>query len=138
MTPHFHPAGGFMAAISYGWSGDPFLGFVSAAALLAEVPLPLLLANVPYTGISVSAPVTTAHLACTWAAVCLLCAHVFVVAASFLVEWPRLPIDPSTVAGAMCCAEKLVLSSTPRLGGGRGVYRGGAATLGRSSTPSLL
>lgn len=36
-----------------------------------------------------------------WLAVTILSTMILVLLGSFLVKWPELPIDPSTIAGAM-------------------------------------
>ncbi|KAK4201020.1 hypothetical protein QBC40DRAFT_64301 [Triangularia verruculosa] len=73
-----------------------FLIIVAATAILAEF-LPILLNNVPFR-------VTQTFIAsrvCTWLAVAIMSTMWIVVAASFFVKWPHMPVDPSTVAGAM-------------------------------------
>jgi hypothetical protein len=59
--------------------------------------LPALLANVPYNVIQTGA----LSIACTWVAVVIICIMFMVVVWSFLVSWPNMAIDPSTIAGAM-------------------------------------
>lgn len=89
---------------------DLYLGAVSGTAILSEF-LPALLNNVPYRVIQTY----LAHVVCTWIAVGVLSIMVLVVLASFFVDWPDLPIDPSTILGATFYAYSL-----QPLPGGRG------------------
>lgn len=92
MTPPTNVfSGAWLALAGCGRGGRPrdaYLGAVAAAGIFAEL-LPLLLSNVPFDD------------ACTWISVATLCAMLLVVVASFVVRWPYLPVDPTTVAGAM-------------------------------------
>ena len=73
-----------------------FLAVVAATAILSEF-MPILLNNVPFR----ITQTWVVHLVCTWLSVGILCIMWLVVAASFFVRWPHLPVDPATVAGAM-------------------------------------
>lgn len=81
---------------------DLYLGAVSATAIMSEF-LPALLNNVPYRVVQTY----LAHVVCTWMAVGVLSIMVLVVLASFFVDWPDLPIDPSTIVGAAFYAYSL-------------------------------
>ncbi|KAK4663183.1 hypothetical protein QC763_606380 [Podospora pseudopauciseta] len=73
-----------------------FLIVVAFVAILSEF-LPILLNNVPFR-------VTQTWIAsrvCTWLAVAIMAIMWIVVAASFFIKWPHMPVDPSTIAGAM-------------------------------------
>jgi len=73
-----------------------YLSLVAVAAVLAEF-MPILLNNVPFR---VTQTFIT-HEVCTWLAVSILLYMLLVVLGSFLVKWPNMPADPSTIAGAM-------------------------------------
>jgi hypothetical protein len=75
---------------------DSYLGAVAFTAILSDI-LPALLANVPYKVVQTSG----ANMICTWTAVGILCVMFVTVIWSFLISWPHMPIDPSTLAGAM-------------------------------------
>ncbi|KAK8094370.1 hypothetical protein PG997_001055 [Apiospora hydei] len=95
---------------------DGYLGLVAFTAILSDV-LPILLANVPSKVLQASAT----HLVCTWFAAAILSQMLVVITWSFLVDWPPMSMDPSTVAGAMYFALD------------PGTFMGGYLT--RSSTP---
>ncbi|KAH7026701.1 uncharacterized protein B0I36DRAFT_161379 [Microdochium trichocladiopsis] len=92
------------------WQGthDWFLASVAAVALLAEF-LPALLSNVPYRVVQTS----ETHTACVYLSCAVLGLMLLVTCASFLVDWPHMPVDPSTLAGAMYYI-------SPARGGGSG------------------
>lgn len=73
-----------------------FLSVVGLTAVLSEF-LTVFLANIPFR---VTQTFLVARI-CTWSAVGILCIMILVVVASFFVKWPHMPIDPSTIAGAM-------------------------------------
>ncbi|KAK0726367.1 hypothetical protein B0T21DRAFT_33275 [Apiosordaria backusii] len=73
-----------------------FLIVVAATAILAEF-LPILLNNVPFR----VTQTWVASRVCTWLAVAIMSIMWLVVAASFFIKWPHMPVDPSTIAGAM-------------------------------------
>ncbi|KAH6856110.1 hypothetical protein B0I37DRAFT_68895 [Chaetomium sp. MPI-CAGE-AT-0009] len=73
-----------------------FLVLVAFTAILAEF-MPIVLSNVPFR-------VTQTWIAsrvCTWMAVGILGLMWLVVVGTFFVSWPHMPVDPSTIAGAM-------------------------------------
>lgn len=73
-----------------------FLIMVAGTAVLAEF-MPILLGNVPFR----VTQTWTASRTCTWMAVGILSLMWLVVVGSFFIRWPHLPVDPSTIAGAM-------------------------------------
>ncbi|KAK3390644.1 hypothetical protein B0H63DRAFT_429268 [Podospora didyma] len=73
-----------------------FLVIVAFTAILSEF-MPLLLSNVPFR----VTQTWTTHLVCTWLATAILGVMWLVVAGGFFVRWPHMPVDPSTIAGAM-------------------------------------
>ncbi|KAI2616253.1 hypothetical protein GGR54DRAFT_649523 [Hypoxylon sp. NC1633] len=73
-----------------------FLGVVALISILSEF-LTIFLSNIPFR----VTQTFLAHQVCTWAAVGILCVMVLVVVGSFFVMWPHMPVDPSTIAGAM-------------------------------------
>lgn len=75
---------------------DTYLGVVAFTAILADF-LPVLSANVPSKVLQASA----AHMACTWLTTAVLGIMVIVLTWSLLLTWPHMPMNPSTVAGAM-------------------------------------
>ena len=102
---------------------DALLLAAAALALTAELLLPALLANVPYSLTQTYA----GHAASTATALGVLGAMVLVLAASLVGggRWPHLPVDPRTLAGAV-----YYVSASPRLRAGvRGL---GLALWGRA------
>ena len=75
---------------------DLLLAAVSLTTVLSEF-LPILLNNVPFRLTQTWAT----HRICTWTAVGVLALMLLVVLGTFWVRWPDMPVDPSTVAGAM-------------------------------------
>ncbi|KAI1337363.1 hypothetical protein F5Y15DRAFT_391163 [Xylariaceae sp. FL0016] len=73
-----------------------FLAVVAVTSLLSEV-LTIFLTNIPFR----VTQTFLVHTICTWSAVGILFIMVLVVLGSFCVTWPHMPLDPSTVAGAM-------------------------------------
>ncbi|KAK3985152.1 hypothetical protein QBC44DRAFT_405464 [Cladorrhinum sp. PSN332] len=99
-----------MNAFSGIWSAAKrrhfFLIIVAFTGVLSEF-MPVLLNNVPFR-------VTQTWLAsrvCNWLAICILSVMWLVVVGSFFVSWPHMPVDPSTIAGAMyyVCDSRLLL-----------------------------
>ncbi|RYO95331.1 hypothetical protein DL763_003755 [Monosporascus cannonballus] len=75
---------------------DGFLAVVALTSVLSEL-LPVLLAEIPFR----VSQTYLVHLVTTWSAVGILCIMLLVLVASFFVKWPHMPLDPTTVAGAM-------------------------------------
>lgn len=69
---------------------------VSVCAVLAEF-LPFLLANVPF---NLTQTLAT-HVVCARMSIAILAVMSCVVVSSLFVRWPRLPVDPRSIAGAM-------------------------------------
>lgn len=93
LSPSLHAVTGIWSAIR---RRHFFLVLVALVAVLSEF-MPILLDNVP---MRVTQTWVT-HLVCTWLAVGILSVMWLVIAASFFVKWPHMPVDPSTVAGSM-------------------------------------
>ncbi|SPN96491.1 uncharacterized protein DNG_00019 [Cephalotrichum gorgonifer] len=93
LSPPTNPFVGICSALR---RRDLTLSAVALAAVLSEF-LPILLNNVPFR----VTQTYLAHQICTWAAVGVLSLMLVVVLGTFAVKWPVVPVDPSTVAGAM-------------------------------------
>lgn len=74
-----------------------FFGLLALATLLAELSLPVTLSNVPFSRLET----WQTQIVCAWLSIATLGFMLLVVAASFLIRWPHMPVDPRTVAGAM-------------------------------------
>lgn len=85
------------------------MGIVAAVSIMAEF-LPALLTNIPYRIIET----WLAHSVCMWMAIAVLCAMVLTLLGSFFVDWPHMPIDPSTMAGAMYYVVNVEASSNQK------------------------
>ncbi|KAH7310795.1 hypothetical protein B0I35DRAFT_514789 [Stachybotrys elegans] len=92
-------------------SHDLYLAAVAFTAILAEF-LPMLLSNVPYKVIQT----WTTHAVCTWMTVSILGIMVILIGASFFINWPHLPVDPSTMAGSMYYVSHLSKEEHPTSG----------------------
>ncbi|RYP22650.1 hypothetical protein DL765_001500 [Monosporascus sp. GIB2] len=75
---------------------DGFLAVVALTSVLSEL-LPVLLAEIPFR----VSQTYLVHRITTWSAVGILGIMLLVLIASFFVKWPHMPLDPTTVAGAM-------------------------------------
>ncbi|KAI0431072.1 hypothetical protein F5Y09DRAFT_330596 [Xylaria sp. FL1042] len=73
-----------------------FLGLVSLASILSE-SLGIFLGNVRF---QVTQTFFVWQL-CTWTAVGVMSFMLLILLASFFVKWPDMPVEPSTIAGAM-------------------------------------
>ncbi|KAI0441076.1 hypothetical protein F4803DRAFT_563346 [Xylaria telfairii] len=73
-----------------------FLALVAVASILSE-SLSIFLSNVPF---KVTQTYLVSQLSC-WTAVGIMSFMLLVVLLSFGVKWPHMPVDPSTIAGAM-------------------------------------
>ncbi|CAJ2512122.1 Uu.00g077470.m01.CDS01 [Anthostomella pinea] len=73
-----------------------FLAVVALTSILSEF-LTIFLGNIPFR----VTQTFLVHNICTWTAVGIICIMVLVVLCSFFLKWPHMPVDPSTVAGAM-------------------------------------
>lgn len=73
--------------------------FSSAVALtgILSAFAPIFLANVSFR---LTLTFTT-HLVCTWTSVSLLAAMIALLVFSFFVTWPKLDVEPSTIAGCI-------------------------------------
>ncbi|KAI0385560.1 hypothetical protein F5Y04DRAFT_268883 [Hypomontagnella monticulosa] len=90
---------------------DLYLGVVSATAILSEI-LPLLIT----TALDESIESFWAHTVCLWMAVVILSIMIFTLCGSFFVAWPHMPIDPSTIVGAMYYALNTLIPLSPTSG----------------------
>ncbi|GAB1319462.1 hypothetical protein MFIFM68171_09672 [Madurella fahalii] len=93
LTPPLNAFSGVWSAVK---RRHLFLAIVAFTAILSEF-MPILLSNVPFR-------VTQTWIAsrvCNWLAVGILSIMWLVVAGSFFVSWPHMPVDPSTIAGAI-------------------------------------
>ncbi|KAK3378798.1 hypothetical protein B0T24DRAFT_521410 [Lasiosphaeria ovina] len=90
------PLNAFSGILSAARRRHRYLVTVAFTAILSEF-LPLLLSNVPFR----VTQTWMTHMVCTWLAMAILTIMWLVVAGGFLVKWPHLPVDPSTIAGAM-------------------------------------
>ncbi|RYP47636.1 hypothetical protein DL768_006334 [Monosporascus sp. mg162] len=91
---------------------DGFLAVVALTSVLSEL-LPVLLAEIPFR----VSQTYLVHLITTWSAVGILCIMLLVLISSFFVKWPHMPLDPTTVAGAMYyVADSWMLSQFDGLG----------------------
>ncbi|CAI4217474.1 unnamed protein product [Parascedosporium putredinis] len=76
--------------------GNIFLVLTSFIAILVEF-LPLLLANVPF---SLTQTLLT-HKVCARLSLSILTVMIMTLIASMFVKWPKMPVDPRSVAGAI-------------------------------------
>ncbi len=95
VSPPTNPFSGLRAALRQ--RNNPYLGFLAAATVLADVCLPVTLSHVPFSLVetfdtSWCAPGSASPSSSAPAAA---------VAASFFIRWPHMPVDPRTVAGAL-------------------------------------
>ncbi|KAK0715258.1 hypothetical protein B0H67DRAFT_514248 [Lasiosphaeris hirsuta] len=104
LSPPLHALAGMWSARQ---RRHPFLIVVAVTAILGEF-MPLLLNNVPFR----LTQTYITHMICTWLAIVLMCIMWLVVAASFFLSWPHMPVDPSTIAGAVyyVCDSKMLSS----------------------------
>ncbi|GAB1310596.1 Zonadhesin [Madurella fahalii] len=92
-SPSTNPFSGVYSAIKH---RHAFLLAVSAAAILSEF-LPVILSNVPFN----LAQTGTAATACAVLSALFLGVMLAVLAWSFFVRYPPMPVDPRCIAGAM-------------------------------------
>ncbi|KAI1480607.1 hypothetical protein F4774DRAFT_377857 [Daldinia eschscholtzii] len=90
------PTNAFSGLLSSVRRRHVFLAVVASTSILSEF-LTIFLSNIPYR----VTQTFLLHQVCTWSAVGILCIMVIVVVASFFITWPHMPVDPSTIAGAM-------------------------------------
>lgn len=74
-----------------------FLGVLSFTTILGEIILPVTLSHVPF---SLTETCKT-QIVCAWLSIAILGLMIPVLASSFLVDWPHMPVDPRTVVGAV-------------------------------------
>ncbi|KAI0384662.1 hypothetical protein F5Y04DRAFT_269185 [Hypomontagnella monticulosa] len=90
------PTNAFSGLVSSVRRRHSFLAIVALTSILSEF-LTIFLSNIPYR----VTQTYLLHQVCTWAAVSILGIMVLVVFGSFFLTWPHMPVDPSTIAGAM-------------------------------------
>ena len=73
-----------------------YLTIVAPTAVLSEF-LPILLTQIPFQ----VSQTFLVYVITTWSAVGVLGIMVLVLLWSFFVRWPHMPVDPTTIAGAM-------------------------------------
>ncbi|KAF3001176.1 hypothetical protein E8E14_007704 [Neopestalotiopsis sp. 37M] len=99
-----------LARTVWGRQSDLYLGMVAVMSIMSEF-LPTLLANVPHRVIETY----IAHFICMWLSVGLLILMALTIIGSFFVKWPHMPIDPTTLIGAMYyVVPRTPLTSLPR------------------------
>lgn len=77
--------------------GDLFSAAVAFSGVLAKFT-PILLANIPYA----STVTWSSHQVCTWMSVAILLIMALVLIVSlFFIDWPYMPVETDTIAGAM-------------------------------------
>lgn len=112
---HSPPTNAFYGIYSAIRQRHLFFGVLSFVTLLAELGLPVTLSHVPFS----KTETYMTQLVCTWLAIGILGLMMLTLAASFLITWPHLPVDPRTIAGAMfyvCDSDMLeTLEGTSRL-----------------------
>lgn len=74
-----------------------FLGAVSFTTILAELFLPVTLSHVPFSHLDTY----VTQLVCAWLSITILALMILVIFYSFFIQWPHMPVDPRTIAGAM-------------------------------------
>ncbi|KAK0623794.1 hypothetical protein B0T14DRAFT_565117 [Immersiella caudata] len=105
---------------------DAFLGALAFAGVLAKC-LPICLANIPFS-------LTTTwdtFVACTWTTVAILAFMITVLAVSFFLPQPYMPVDPSSAVGCLyyvCDSRLLDHVESRSLGGGIGMVGETGAT----------
>ncbi|KAK4129167.1 hypothetical protein N657DRAFT_686545 [Parathielavia appendiculata] len=97
-TPSTNPFSGIYSSVRH---RQPFLFAVSFAAILSEF-LPVILSNVPFN----LAQTGTAATVCAVLSCLFLGVMLAVLAASFFVRYPPMPVDPRCVAGLLWYVSK--------------------------------
>ncbi|KAH7173501.1 uncharacterized protein B0J16DRAFT_350283 [Fusarium flagelliforme] len=93
LTRSTNPFSGFWSAIKH---RQIFPGLVALMAIFSEF-MPILLANIPYS----LSQVRISHDICARISVGILALMALTIIISFLIRWPDMPVDPSSIAGAM-------------------------------------
>jgi len=73
-----------------------FGGAVAVVSVLSKFT-PIFLANIPFR----LTLTWVMHEVCAWLSVAILSTMILVLVCSFFVQWPNLPVEPSTVAGCL-------------------------------------
>jgi fluoride exporter len=124
LSPPSNPFSGFWRVISR-QHPDNYLGVVAFTAILSEF-LPLFLANVPAR----LEEQDSMSAACVWLSISVIFIMAVVLISSFIIHWPpEMPMDPSTVAGAMFYAVQYMESQNQK--------RKSSSTLGSRSANTV-
>ncbi|KAI1859555.1 uncharacterized protein JN550_011963 [Neoarthrinium moseri] len=91
-SPSTNPFSGLWSAVK---RREALLGTVAAAAIFSEC-LPILLSNVPYS----VTQTYVVYLVCHWLTVSILGLMASLLVYMFFVQWPHLPADMRSIAGA--------------------------------------
>jgi len=94
LSPPTNPFSGLRTAFL---QRNLYLGVLSVATILSELFLPVTLAHVPFSLVET----LDTQIVCAWLSIAILAFMIIVLAASFLIRWPHMPVDPRTIAGAM-------------------------------------
>lgn len=94
LTPPTNPYTGLHAAFR---QRHVYLGLLAFTTILGELFLPVTLAHVPFSLVETH----QTQVVCAWMSVAILALMMVMVAASFLIRWPHMPVDPRTIAGAL-------------------------------------
>lgn len=101
-----------------------FLGVVAFTTVLSELILPVTLSHVPFSHLDTY----ETQLVCAWFSISILALMILVIVISFSINWPHMPVDPRTIAGAMFyVCDSWMLSATE-----------GLATLGKKERDSIM
>lgn len=101
-----------------------FLGVVSFTTILSELILPVTLSHVPFSHLDTY----ETQLVCAWFSISILALMILVIVYSFSINWPHMPVDPRTIAGAMFyVCDSWMLSAME-----------GLATLGKKERDSMM
>jgi len=121
------PRNGFSGLWAGVRRGDVLLAITSFISICSEL-LPLFLANTPFR----STQLYIVNRGCTYAGIGVMSVMVIVLAGSFAVKWPSMPLDPSTAAGAMwyVCDSYMVVGGG--MDGSAGIITGGGGMSGLS------
>lgn len=101
-----------------------FLGVVAFTTILSELILPVTLSHVPFSHLDTY----ETQLVCAWFSISILALMILVIVYSFSINWPHMPVDPRTIAGAMFyVCDSWMLSAME-----------GLATLGKKERDSMM
>ncbi|OHF03011.1 hypothetical protein CORC01_01769 [Colletotrichum orchidophilum] len=90
------PTNGFYGIYAAILEGNIVLMLAAVMSIMAEF-LPMLLANVPYN----LTQTLSSHNVCSIISMTILGLMMVAVGASLFIKWPKMPVDPRSIAGAM-------------------------------------